>query len=663
MIVHANTTNVELTIGSKAKVLQDLYQVGFAVPEFVIVSAESLIILQDDPTTGAQLQNEITDSLRASLYAVRSAAISEDTNLTAQAGRFLTKLCVTEPELISAINEVLSDANSKGIPTKEFSVIVQEYVAPQYAGVHFTLDPNSHYQITTEYRAGGGEAVVGGESVSKITNSRSVTLVATSPKKTAEPFYADLYTVATVIEEKYNWPQDIEWVWHAGKLSIVQARPITTISSQQWSGIQLLDRRLTTDSPFYYAQDSLAEAFSQTTALGFSLLQLLYARGRSVETAYQKIGVTYSATDHFTQFGNSVFIDKSIELANLYPSLGYVGNKIRIVSLRNFWTTIKNMYRLTFMSISPLAELQKNVTYILESEFKTDATLSERVNVYVTNYSWLYLVGIKYAHIQKKLEQMVGVAETRTLMLQLHNTISYIPPSSIEVLLGQSVGNSVSYDDTSVFTIIQQSKTKQSIEGIVKALAVPAWKQSTLINLCQQLQKLEHLREQARWGGVRLMQYVRAGLADISSYDALPHVKISELLTCSVDQSVCSDRRTSFVGNKNVLLPTVIASFVQTESEKQTYGVSSGSCTGTLVTHEQLQHLPEGDYILVVTTLSPDLAQYLPKVVGVISRNGGLLSHMAIVAREAKVPVVISSRYLKLGSRVYLNGETGEVAS
>jgi phosphohistidine swiveling domain-containing protein len=283
--------------------------------------------------------------------------------------------------------------------------------------------------------------------------------------------------------------------------------------------------------------------------------------------------------------------------------------------------------------------------------------------VYVTNYSWLYLVGIKYAHIQKKLEQMVGVAETRTLMLQLHNTISYIPPSSIEVLLGQSVGNSVSYDDTSVFTIIQQSKTKQSIEGIVKALAVPAWKQSTLINLCQQLQKLEHLREQARWGGVRLMQYVRAGLADISSYDALPHVKISELLTCSVDQSVCSDRRTSFVGNKNVLLPTVIASFVQTESEKQTYGVSSGSCTGTLVTHEQLQHLPEGDYILVVATLSPDLAQYLPKVVGVISRNGGLLSHMAIVAREAKVPVVISSRYLKLGSRVYLNGETGEVAS
>lgn len=69
--------------------------------------------------------------------------------------------------------------------------------------------------------------------------------------------------------------------------------------------------------------------------------------------------------------------------------------------------------------------------------------------------------------------------------------------------------------------------------------------------------------------------------------------------------------------------------------------------------------------VLVVRTLDPGLAPLLPHLSGLVAETGSVLSHLAILAREMHVPVVVGvpdalSRF-PAGSTVLVDGATGEV--
>jgi rifampicin phosphotransferase len=93
-------------------------------------------------------------------------------------------------------------------------------------------------------------------------------------------------------------------------------------------------------------------------------------------------------------------------------------------------------------------------------------------------------------------------------------------------------------------------------------------------------------------------------------------------------------------------------------------GASAGRAVGTVV------HQPEGardlpDPVLVVEALDPRLAVVLPGLTGLVSETGSALSHLAILARERRVPAVAAvpdaRRRFPEGARVLLDGGTGEV--
>lgn len=44
--------------------------------------------------------------------------------------------------------------------------------------------------------------------------------------------------------------------------------------------------------------------------------------------------------------------------------------------------------------------------------------------------------------------------------------------------------------------------------------------------------------------------------------------------------------------------------------------------------------------LLYVENLSPDIALHIESIAGILSNNGGILSHMAIIAREQGMPVM-----------------------
>ncbi len=67
----------------------------------------------------------------------------------------------------------------------------------------------------------------------------------------------------------------------------------------------------------------------------------------------------------------------------------------------------------------------------------------------------------------------------------------------------------------------------------------------------------------------------------------------------------------------------------------------------------------------MTTTLTPNLAPLLSRLRGIVAETGSVLSHLAILAREARVPIVVgyagATRDLPEGAVVLVDGDTGRV--
>ena len=197
--------------------------------------------------------NEILDAFHAlsiPKVAVRSSATAEDLPEASFAGQQDTFLNTDEKSLLVAVIECWSSLwtpraigyrNKNGIDHSSVSlaVVVQGMVNSETSGVLFTANPLTGNRTETLIDAtfGLGEALVsgqiepdnyivdtesavakkvfigskGGENRQTLTNAQISELTRTSHR----------------IQDLYNSPQDIEWAYQDGMLSILQSRPIT----------------------------------------------------------------------------------------------------------------------------------------------------------------------------------------------------------------------------------------------------------------------------------------------------------------------------------------------------------------------------------------------------------------------------------------------------
>lgn len=214
--------------GGKATNLAILLQNNIPVPDGVAVGLDAF---KNDGQLTENAKKEISSHLiRDKLYAVRSSALSEDTVDASWAGQFESFLDVKPEEVLAKVEEchnsakkrAKSYANDKKIDSFNIAVVIQEMLAPEYAGVLFTKDPlTGDERMVTEYVEGLGEELVSGRADPKraILNTEDANEL---------PFSAaQLSDLALKVEQIFNTPQDIEWVWNQKKIWLVQARPIT----------------------------------------------------------------------------------------------------------------------------------------------------------------------------------------------------------------------------------------------------------------------------------------------------------------------------------------------------------------------------------------------------------------------------------------------------
>ena len=90
-------------------------------------------------------------------------------------------------------------------------------------------------------------------------------------------------------------------------------------------------------------------------------------------------------------------------------------------------------------------------------------------------------------------------------------------------------------------------------------------------------------------------------------------------------------------------------------------GVSAGRAAGTVRGRDDTTR----GGVLVVRTLDPSLAPLLPELDGLVAETGSVLSHLAILARELRLPAVIgvagAMERFPAGTHIRIDGATGEV--
>jgi pyruvate,water dikinase len=207
------------------------------------------------------------------LVAVRSSATAEDLPTASFAGQQDTFLNVFDPDdLIDKVKKcwsslftprAISYRSSKGFEHSKvkLAVVVQKMVNSDVAGIMFTVDPNSELpHIIVEAGYGLGEAIVGGKVTpdtyvvdkfhTKIINKRvakqtwklvrgktgdtvreEVAASDVEKQKLTDEQILEIADIGNQIELHYNKPMDIEWCLEDGEFYVVQARPVTTLSS------------------------------------------------------------------------------------------------------------------------------------------------------------------------------------------------------------------------------------------------------------------------------------------------------------------------------------------------------------------------------------------------------------------------------------------------
>ncbi len=265
-------------VGSKAKRLAELLSRDFPVPLGLVVTERAFRSFcsyndldGDKPSTNPEqilegnfppgMERAILDAVKTSVgegfFAVRSSSSMEDGTDFSMAGQFETLLDVSllrVPDAIKRcwasrlgrpVSAYLKKAGTHSVPS--MGVIVQNQVKPLFSGVVFTLDPvtKSTDYLVVEWVEGMGEKLVSGRIVPGRIHLRRVS--GAMPKGLPEALahnISQLRRFALDAEKIFHQPVDMEWCCDRESLYVLQARPITAISSPSavaWTNVNMAE--------------------------------------------------------------------------------------------------------------------------------------------------------------------------------------------------------------------------------------------------------------------------------------------------------------------------------------------------------------------------------------------------------------------------------------
>jgi phosphohistidine swiveling domain-containing protein len=657
-------TQTQNNVGLKTINLKRCIDWGFNVPDFIAITNEQCIRLFEDKNFLNNFCEEIPNAFKCALYAVRSSALIEDTDIQSHAGQFHTECGVTRENLSTSINNVLKQANEYlNGNLEQFSIIVQEFIEPDIAGVTFTRDPMGYPDMIIEYHRGRGEQLVSGlKKPNRLYYMRNQTIPNIFKKEGI-----DLGSFLK-IEDLAGIPQDIEWCIKSGVMYILQSRTITTLTKYQRKQFQYLDQTLPSLTPFYFEKTEISEIAPRPAQLTYDLLQLLYSKGGPIDRVYKNYGISYTEQKFLLIIGNELFVDKEKELKSILPSFSYFSNGELRPKLRlglDLLRTLKNIWGLSLqtnkINDTILNRIYNEIKIKIESPELHFEDPFEAISSFISDYNLIFEINLLSMAALKKLEfKLKTTSLTPNIVLKsaqkfLDNTQYCKISLNTESLLG----NSLDIEDESPFLYTDILKECNSSEiNLANRNIEEAARYSIILN---------RFREYGRWLTVIRINQIRSCLITAAKkekycdYHNIYFSTLEEIKNKTFNEQTCIKRRKEF-NTYQIFKLTNRLSYVRSSSNSKPLGVSSGIAEGTILTFQDLECGKRG--ILYTDILSPNLVKYFEKLDGIVSQEGGMLSHLAILAREMKIPVIVNfslTHEIKTGSHVIMNGDTGEI--
>jgi rifampicin phosphotransferase len=650
--------------GGKAAALARAASAGLAtLPGVVLTTA-----LSDAVDAGADIAQheavreafERADGDRKALVA-RSSSVVEDTSASSMAGQFESIVGINGfDEFVTAVTVVLASRVRAGAADQPIAVLVQPLIDPKFGGVMFGVDPVSgrtDRRIVSAVR-GGPEHLVSGEVngsryVLDPSNVKALEFDANDGPTLDRTDLRRLVALSDAVASVFRGPQDVEWAITDEQLWLLQSRPVTT------------EVRGVPRGPVY-GPGPVAETFpSPLTELEDDLWvpPLRDAVREAVLLAGAARQADVDASEVVVCVGGYVAIDlrlageikpKHKMLQKLNPIAGFRAMRAawRVGRLRSALHRLaENLLDRTdadLEAVPPLTELTSRqlIALLHRSQVILRALHAHEILVgMLTDPGGNRMTGASVA--------LRVLAEARQDGLSDKEILARSP--TVLALAAPRVAPEPELPAEATALHVTTGCAACSDDGIVREA------------LRLRVRWIQEVSGRAAWElGVRL-----AASGDLTEPELIRHMSLEHVEAVATKRAVLVPKLVSTHEHRfGAPLP---AWFQLSDRGKPIRaqcaaevggGTGAGGGTGTGPVSYDGDDPPTGS-VLVTTTLSPGLGPLLPRLQGIVSETGSVLSHLAILAREAGVATVVgyagATQDLREGAVVHVDGDDGRV--
>jgi pyruvate,water dikinase len=592
----------------------------------------------------------------------RSSSVIEDTAESSMAGQFDSVIGIEGFDaFVAAVTKVLDSRARAGAQDSPIAVLVQPLIDPAYGGVMFGIDPvsgRSDRRVVSAVRGGPEPLVSGDVDGSRYLldeHARPLEFDANDGPEIPRKHLKRLVALSNEVARVFGGPQDVEWAIATDEqLWLLQSRPVTT------------EVRGVPRGPVY-GPGPVAETFPEPLSelecdlwvppLREAVRQAVLLAGAATER-------DLDASEVVVQVEGHVAIDLLLagEIAPKHAGWQKLNPVFSYRRLRGAWQVGRLRSALPALAEHLLDRIDRDLEHVPNLSDLTSRQLIALLHRSQTILRALHAHEILMGMLTDTggRNRLTGASVALRVLAEARQDgladDEILARSPVVLALSAPRVSPVTGLPSEVTSVYLGAEGEQGNDnGILREA------------LRLRVRWVQELMGRAAWKlGERLAHAGEITEPKLIRHMNLEHVEAVATKRAVVIPALVQDHEHNFGDPLPAMFQLTDRGKVVRVQAKDEGGGGTGAGGGTAsgpVTYDADN--PARNSVLVTTTLSPGLAPLLPTLAGIVSETGSVLSHLAILAREAGVATVVgysrAMEELPEGATVRVNGQTGQV--
>jgi phosphoenolpyruvate synthase/pyruvate phosphate dikinase len=498
------------------------------------------------------------------------------------------------------------------------------------------------------------------------------------------------------IENHYGFPCDIEWAFENNEFFIVQSRPITTLSTSNID--EDIEEKIKKLKKYEWE-------YSHERVMSYRMMEMFYLGSKEMAS---EVDCSFNSTLYKVENGNVKFFYDSGELKDVFSKYGKI---ISDSNNTNFVLDLTEMLKNKYASFDKaIKEFSENFSGISNKELNKIFKRCIETDNGMSYPQWILFFQFE-KELTNVLKEKINQKENKDfdtdyIIETLSKPVETTPADQyiIDVLKLNIDELYIKYKHWGCFDVSYEGKDKDFHVEQIKNILESGTKGVDIINKYSEVRK----QREKLLASLDLDKHTKSLVDLFTLYADIKEWKnnFRELWTCKIKELYQEIASRNNLKMKNILFYTneelselillnkTISSEIHNKREKDSVfffeydnleifidnieeisilldpAIGSDVLKGQIAfkgvvtgkvkiinSDKDFYKMKQGD-ILVTNTTRPSYLPIMQKSGGIITNEGGLLSHAAIVSREMKKPCVIGT---KISTQVFKDGDLVEV--